>query len=279
MKNLTVFALCLMAHISVISQDDLLEKSDPFQVFNNLLDHPRIPVLNLGTFHMGQTSDAHKTEFDERDEKNKREVHEIAKMISAFKPTVIVVERVPERNEALQTEYASYKNNPTMHFENPSEIQLLAYEVGRLCGVEKIYGIDHKMSYDYTIATKIENTIDPETYGLFAKQLPKLLSLTEELSTLDKLRLFNTGKFLDFAVAGNADVLTLAGTDGNFEGADEASKYYQRNLRMFSNLSRIPLTSEDRVFVLMGASHSGFFQDFLRRSIKFEAVDALEYLR
>lgn len=36
-------------------------------------------------------------------------------------------------------------------------------------------------------------------------------------------------------------MLTHAGTKYNFEGADEAAKYYQRNLRMYSNLNRIEL--------------------------------------
>lgn len=54
-----------------------------------------VPVLNVGTFHMGFTSDATSTEFDEHNIDNIKQVHELAKQIAKFKPTIILVERVP----------------------------------------------------------------------------------------------------------------------------------------------------------------------------------------
>lgn len=74
-------------------------------------------------------------------------------------------------------------------------------------------------------------------------------------------------------------MLTHAGTEDGFEGADEAAKYYQRNLRMYSNLNRIELDEDDRVFILMGASHTAFFRDFMSRDPKYKMVDTFKYLR
>jgi len=199
------------------SPDPILEKGD------------KIPVLNFGTFHMGLTNDENKTEFDEHDRENQKKVHEIAEMLASFKPTVILVERIPESNDALQSEYKEYLRNPNMFFKQPSEIELLAYELGRICNTKRIYGIDHKMSYNYKI--------------------------------------------------GNADILTHVGSEKGFEGADEAAKYYQRNLRMYSNLNRIELNKDDRVFILMGASHTAFFRDFMSRSPKYYMVKTSEYLK
>ena len=104
-------------------------------------DSGKIKVLNFGTFHMGYTSDANKTEFDERDEKNRKAVHEIAKKLAEFKPTVLIVERVPEKNEELQKEYAEYLKDPEKIYKNPTEIELLAFELGRLSKASRIYGI------------------------------------------------------------------------------------------------------------------------------------------
>lgn len=73
--------------------------------------------------------------------------------------------------------------------------------------------------------------------------------------------------------------LTYVGTQNEFEGADEAAKYYQRNLRIYSNLNRLALTPEDRVFILSGGSHTAFLNDFLRRSLKYAVVDAMDYLK
>lgn len=243
----------------------------------------KIQVLNFGTFHMSYTPDANTTEFDEHDKKNQMEVHKVAKMLAAFKPTVIVIETPPEYDTDMQNEYLAYVKNPEMKFERPSEIELLAYELGRLAGAQRIYGIDHRMGYNYRIGSEIENTIDSTMYNTYYNDpmvyYPEVNMDESDFSLLEKLKLTNHDQYLDFLIAVNADVLTHAGTDGNFEGADEAAKYYQRNLRMFSNLNRLDLKEDDRVFVLMGASHTAFFRDFMSRSPKYNMVNTFDYLR
>lgn len=60
----------------------------------------------------------------------------------------------------------------------------------------------------------------------------------------------------------NADLLTYISSKGNAEGADEAAKFYHRNLVMFSNLNQIPVDKNDRIFILMGAGHTAFLWIF-----------------
>ncbi|WP_442266746.1 DUF5694 domain-containing protein [Tenacibaculum sp. ZS6-P6] len=243
----------------------------------------KIEVLNFGTFHMGETSDENKTEFDENNKDNQKAVHKIAAMLAKFKPTVILVEMRPEYDEKLQSLYKEYVKNPNMKFKNPNEVELLAYELGRLSGTKRIYGIDHKMSYNYKIGGEINNEIDKEMlYKYYKNPIPFHTNLkvnSDNLSLLDQLKLSNHDLYLDFLITVNADMLTHAGTKNGFEGADEAAKYYQRNLRMYSNLNRIKLTKEDRVFILMGASHTAFFRDFISRSPKYKMVNTFEYLK
>ncbi|WP_205720062.1 DUF5694 domain-containing protein [Fodinibius halophilus] len=232
---------------------------------------------------MGFTNDANKTEFDEHDRKNQERVHKIAEMLSEFDPTVILVEQEPQYNKQIQKEYKSYVENPDTVFTNPSEIELLAYELGRLSGTERIYGIDHKMGYNYRIGHEINNTVDPEWYNRYykdpLKHYPSVDLKRDSLSLLKKLQYTNRDRYLDFLIAANTDMLTHAGTDGNFEGADEAAKYYKRNLRMYLNMNRIDLTKEDRVFILMGASHTAFFRDFMSRDPKYRMVNTFDYLK
>ena len=102
----------------------------------------KVQILNFGTFHMGLSSDATTTEFDKHDRENRRKVHEVAQQLSAFRPTVIVVERPSAYDERLQENYRDYLEDPDIVFEQPSEIELLAFELGRLCGTERIDGID-----------------------------------------------------------------------------------------------------------------------------------------
>lgn len=247
------------------------------------IESEKIPILNFATFHMGVTSDANTTDFDENDEKNQAAVHDIAKKLSLFKPTIIIVETPPSYNEKLQAEYNSYLLNPKMKFKNPSEIELLAYELGRICGTKKIVGIDHKMDYNYTIGDEIVNAIDSVWYKKYYKNplsfYPKVDVDEHKLNLFEKLKNSNQPSYLDFLIAVNADMLTHAGTENAFEGADEAAKYYQRNLRMYSNLNRLNLTKNDRVFIIMGGSHTAFFRDFISRSPKYKMVDTFDYLK
>ena len=243
----------------------------------------KIPVLNLGTFHMGETSDVHKTEFDENDKKNQSSIKNIAVKLAQFKPTVIIVETPPSFDDKLQTEYNAYLTNPKMTFKNPSEIELLAYEVGRLSGAKQIYGIDHKMEYNFFIGKEISNAIDASWHDNFYKDpfkfYPEINVDDSKLNLLDKLRLTNSNTYLNFLIEANAEMLSHVGTQNGFEGADEATKYYQRNMRMYSNLNRLQLTPNDRVFILLGASHSAYFRDFISRSPKYQMVNTFDYLK
>lgn len=240
-----------------------------------------VKVLNMGTFHMGYTPDATTTEFDEHDQKNIDRVHQIARSIAEFKPTVILVERVPEKNSEVQKNYKDYVQNPNMKFKNPSEVELLAFEVGRLAGTNRIYGIDYKEGYNYRIAEEINNSYGIKTYNRFFSVFDSLSQEYNEddMSVLKKLQMSNNPVFKDLLININADMLTHISTEGNAEGAEEAAKYYHRNLVMYSNLNQIELNEDDRVFILMGASHTAFFDMWLARSPKYEIIKSTNYLK
>ena len=243
----------------------------------------KVQVLNFATFHMGTTTDANSVDFDENNRKNQQDAKEIARLIAAFEPTIICVEVPPEKNAELNEKYKEFLSNPEKPIIYYGEVGMVAFEVGRLCKIDSLQGIDHKMGYNYKIGEEIENAIDATTYKEFFKNpfkdSPGLTIHMDTLALLDKLRMMNHPKFLDFLITINADILAYTGTKNGFEGADEAAKYYQRNLRIYSNLNRIPMTKEDRVFILSGGSHTAFLNEFFERSIKYETVNVLDYLK
>ncbi|WP_353098016.1 DUF5694 domain-containing protein [Empedobacter brevis] len=242
-----------------------------------------VPVLNVGTFHMGYTPDANTTEFDENNKENIRQIHEIAKQIAAFKPTIILVEQNPSRNKMLNQIYQEYLLNPKMSFENPTEVQLLAYEVGRLSGTKKIYGINHQEDYMYMLGDLLKEQDDSVSINRYIELLRanelKNGMKKADVKIKEMLQFYNHPDFLDFAIGMNADMLTTVSFRKYPLGAEQAAKYYHRNLAMFSNMNNVPITKDDRIFVLMGATHTAFFKDFLRRSPKFKEVNSLDYLK
>jgi hypothetical protein len=91
--------------------------------------------------------------------------------------------------------------------------------------------------------------------------------------------LCNQPLYHDILINVNADMLTHISTEGNHEGAEEAAKFYHRNLVMYSNMNQVKLNSDDRIFILMGATHTAFFNMWLKRSPKYQLADILDYLK
>ncbi len=245
------------------------------------LSAQKVKVLNFATFHMVYTPDKHKVKFDQNDEKSKSETYEIAKTLAQFKPTIICVEIVPERNEELNNDYSNFLKNKDYKTKIGGEVALIAYEVGKMSGVKKIYGIDEQATapYNYNIGNELENQVDSLTSKNYTNSVYKEFAEIGKLSTLDKLKTFNSKEALEKFININADILTYISTKGNFEGADEASKFYRRNLRIFSNLNQIPVTKDDRIFIIMGATHTAFLNEFMKRSPKYELVNTNDYLK
>lgn len=238
-----------------------------------------IPVLNVATFHMGETSDAMTTDFDEHDKKNKKEIKKVAKLLAKFKPTIIVIEALPEKDSIRQADYLDYLQNPNKKFSNPDERELLAYEVGRLSGAKKIYGIDFKESYG--LNDDSINSVDKTTNNKYWKMVYENEKRTPEegIPFYDLFKLNNHPQYLESLININADLFLYVSNKGKSEGADAAAKFYHRNLVMFSNLNQIPFDRNDRVFILMGGTHTAFFMDFLKRSPKFKLENTFDYLK
>ncbi len=238
-----------------------------------------IPVLNVATFHFGETPDAITTEFDENNENNQIEVKNVARMLADFKPTIIVVESVPENDSVLQSNYFDYLKNPLKVFKNPAEIELIAFEVGRLSGTNKIYGVNFKEEYRINgeIINQVDVTTNPKYWNMVnqnEKNNPE-----EGIPFIEMFKLNNHPQYLESLININADLYTYVSNKGKSEGADAAAKFYHRNLVMFSNLNQIKMTKDDRIFILMGGAHTAFFMDFLKRSPKFKIENTFNYIK
>lgn len=285
------FTIALLTFILISSCNNKIKEEIKFNNQTETSESSRIKVLNFGTFHFGSTPDAHKTEFDEEDKERQKEVREISKMIAKFQPTIIVVESLPKNNDKLNELYQKWLKNPSELETKYGETSMIAFDVARLSNVDKIYGIDNHMGYNYSIgdfiesSPDLENSIDPETYLEIINNpfkdypdIAKRRGIYDKLSLLDKLKLINEPVNLDHSIVTNADKLLYVGVEDGFEGADNAAIFYHRNMKIFSNLNRIKMNKNDRVFIFMGTAHTAFLREFFKRSPKFEMVNTLEYL-
>lgn len=242
----------------------------------------KIKVLNIGVFHMGETSDATSTEYDEAAEKSKKEITEVNQLIAKFKPTIILVEDEPKDQEELVSNYEMYlKNQSAKTTYDGNEIKLMGFEIGRIAGVKRIYGIDHRMGYNYNQGA-LAKELNAKKYFqtmMTLQQLESSVDMDVKSVGLKKvLSILNTTLAYDFLINYNADALTYVNSENGFEGVDEAAKFYHRNLRMFANINKIEMDENDRVLIISGATHAAFFQKFFSRSYIYELESVNDYL-
>jgi hypothetical protein len=281
-----VITLSIVSSCKTINDNKTVKKTE-----NTNSETSKIKVLNFATFHFGDTPDANKVDFDEKNSEIQKEVRKISEMIAKFKPTIICVETLPKNDDKLLEIYQDFLKNPSQLKTENGEMGMIALDVARLSNTNKIYGIDNKMGYNYGVGDFIErspdltNSIDPKTYLEMTnnpfKDYPEIKKRDknfENSSLIEKLKLINEPIYLDHLINTNADKLLYVGVEDGFEGADNAAIFYHRNMKIYSNLNRIKMNKNDRVFILMGGAHTAFLREFIKRSPKFEMVNTLEYL-
>ena len=65
----------------------------------------------------------------------------------------------------------------------------------------------------------------------------------------------------------------------SYAGADMVATWYQRNLRIFANLTRITDSQDDRIFVIYGSGHVPLLHDLVVAHPGYCVVDPSPYLK
>lgn len=236
----------------------------------------KIRVLNFGSVHLSGSTDAHSSITDINNPAVKTDIQEIVYQLVKFKPTIICVEIPPESTDFINETYQKYITDQTNRINYSEEINVIGLEVARLCGTKKIYGIDNPIGFDYPSLVKMANKNPSDSiyvqnimdsYETLNKK-PLLEQFIEINTTKSKMETFDLYNFL--ATMHNRN---------NFEGSDIIAEFYKRNLRMYTNFSDIPLTKSDRVLIIMGATHTAYFDIFIGNSHKYTLENTEEYTK
>tara|TARA_R110002033_G_scaffold163035_2_gene199976 strand:+ start:643 stop:1503 length:861 start_codon:yes stop_codon:yes gene_type:complete len=286
MKKILII-LCI-ALLSCNNKNNVIEET----IESEPIKSEKIQVLNIGFFHFGYSSDATSVDFDENDVKRQEEVRKLSQLLVRFNPTIICLEYIPEIDDKINQAFKNFLMNPKELNTQYGELSMVGFDVARICGLDKVHGIDNHMDYNYSVGDFIENSpelknsIDPETYLELTNnpfkgfpEIEKQNKNFDNLSLLEKIKLYNDPIMLDYFLNTNADKLFYVGIENGFNGADQAAIFYQRNMRIYSNLNRIKMTKNDRVLILMGTAHTAMLKEFIKRSPKFEMVNTLEFLK
>ncbi|MDX1365544.1 DUF5694 domain-containing protein [Arenibacter latericius] len=234
----------------------------------------KIRVLNFGSAHLSFTSDAYSSMINLEDSKEKADLDKMVRKIAEFKPTVILLELEPKNNDYIQETFSKYKIDQNERLNYSEEVNLIGLEVARLSGAERIYGIDSQIGFDYPSLVSLANR--KEADSLFVVDMMASYKEVNTLKLKEQFREINTTEYkmrtFDFY-----NFLATQHTEGNYEGAAVIARFYERNLRMYSNLNDLKLSKNDRVFILAGATHTAYLDIFIGNSEKFVLEDPSKY--
>ncbi len=253
---------------------------------------PRPRVLVLGVFHLQDAGlDAYKPEFpfDIRTPERQRELEDVIARLAAWRPTRIAVEARPERQARLDSLFAVYPGNGMDTLRN--EIYQIGFRLAKRLGLPGIHAIDAS-------ARSLDSGLTREEWERRQRALARgplsavdwdarftaLYRADDSLKTVRSLRATllsaNTPERL---AVGHGHYLVgnlLNGAPGEYFGADGfVSAWYNRNIRIYSNLVRLIRGPEERVLVIFGAGHVPILHHLLLSSPVLRLDEVSEVLR
>ncbi len=241
-------------------------------------------ILLLGTFHFQESR------FDFCTKQVQDELKRLIKSISRFSPDAVAVEWAISQQAAIDESYAKLslsdfddfdkmKNtalgNITMFgitmlicYEN--ETVQVGYRLGKELGLTRIYGIDEDMGMDETLF------MNPSSDVKSAIQSMQDYNQGYDDSIIEQYRFLNTDEWSrknhNMYMAVNAE-----NTDGHYNGSMTVLSWYERNLKIFSNIQRLAKNAQ-RIFIIYGSGHLQILRTLINETEGMTLADIYDYI-
>lgn len=242
-------------------------------------------ILLLGTFHFMESS------IDFYSPESQEEFSILTKKIQRFCPDTIAVEAAKHSQKYIDISYNKFcledlKNMDKMICETLGEIYMfgdfypitynneavqIGYRLGKELSHSNIYAIDDDTILDMTPMQSHTPSLEEarkEWNEIFANEPAEgILEIFKYLNADDWV---NANHSL-YIQTNSVDI------DKDYSGSKMVSKWYERNLKIFSNIQNLSKKSS-RLFVLYGAGHLKLLRQFIEADRNLKLVDVYEYL-
>ena len=239
-------------------------------------------ILLLGTFHFMESSfDFYSTEIQEQ-------LDFLIQKLLKFQPDTIAVEGAWHQQEIISKSYQELSlsdlKNPKMR-NTPYEICMfgeknlitcdneaiqVGYKMGKLLNLNDIHAIDVDMSLGSNVEKIIPFLQDT------IQEIESQMNLHQKDSILDMYKYYNGDEFSNLNhnmyIKGNEIQI-----DGAYIGSELVTKWYERNLKIFSNIQQLAKKS-NRLFIIYGAGHLKILKELIQSDNNLKLVDVYQYL-
>lgn len=221
-----------------------------------------------------------------------KQISQLVNSLVQFKPTKIVIEASPQKQSYWDSLYHSYNTGKPIlgKYRNEADETIqLAFKLAKLMKLEKVYPVDaqpfrFKLSHADSILTyeKYKDQSDDSlTYwdNKYDEESLHEDSLKFNLP-LQKFLLYLNSPEKEARSIGRWLITTKRGTNSEPIGADGfIVRYFNRNVRIYSNVQRIVTSNNDRILVIYGATHMYMLKQLFSASPEFDLKDITSYLK
>ncbi|MFB9088792.1 DUF5694 domain-containing protein [Flavobacterium paronense] len=239
----------------------------------------KVKVILLGTFHYGATSDKNSIKFDDLfSEKRQNELDSLAKRLKKIGVDKFFVEDQTSNQKEIESQLKLYKSKKiTDEKILKDEIVQIAYRTASINNA-KIVAVDFKQELPYDKINEYEKIHDKEVnpYSFFDAENPFTAKRKKLVDTpLMEYYIQMNNSYTRQALLYDYLHYALAyGTTEDYTGENFTASYYDRNLKIFTNILRnIDLKTDKTIVVLFGASHTSFLRQFFENHPYFEIVE------
>lgn len=259
----------------------------------------KIEILLVGFDHLSQMYNG--TPSSDIFSLKKKEIHRITDKLQAFSPQLSLVEKEPKEQKQLDSLYQAYKHGELALRDIPygsSETYQVGFKLAKKLGLEGVYGIDHYESTSQSLLSSGDNIT------LFKSGLMKLMNTArplkkkvqqDSLSLYDYIKIINQDKFIDLShhlifnlpayVTNGAfsengtNTVDIGPIDKEYLGAEYITLFYNRNLKIYSNILQTQLKhNSNKMVLIMGQLHIGVLRDLLEDNPNYKIVDTSVFL-
>jgi hypothetical protein len=198
-----------------------------------------------------------------------------------------------EYNEQLELDslYGLYRqgtyfsDTSLSDFYRKNEIFQLAFRAADALGHERVYAIDY-WNTDFPFDSMMTAINDAGQEALQEEFSDMIKTFTEGFdeqiaqgkSLCEIYAYMNSPEMRKLDRSFYTRLSARAGVQGDFTGAYLASEWYRRNLYMWSTMMRLLEDKDERIMVLLGASHVSMFDSFCENEEDWRSISPQEVI-
>ncbi len=202
-----------------------------------------------------------------------QEIGQVIEVLKRFHPTKIAIESA---GKARPTQYANYLTGN--HMLSNSETEQIGFRLAKELGHGFIYPVDQEGEFpwarlvNYAKANGLAEKFNGlnASLGREAKELEEFLRSHTVLEMLERM---NSDSMAAKGVAWYFAFVPF-GEPSEYAGPDLLAAWYQRNIRIYSNIVRLIESPNEKILVIFGAGHLGW----LRQNVSNDASVKLRTL-